>query len=191
MKSIDKNTFVPMPVVLVGTMHRGVPNFMPVGWVARVNAQPPMIGIGLYKGHATSSAILEHREFSVCLPGKELIERVDHCGLISAKKASKAGVFKAFTNELKNAPMIEECPMCMECKLVKTVDLPSNNFFIGEIVSTYANPNVLTDDKPDIAKMHAMILTMPDNHYWSIGEPIGQAWEIGKKYRAGIPAAGK
>ncbi|OQA08087.1 MAG: Flavoredoxin [bacterium ADurb.Bin374] len=185
MKSIDKNTFVPMPVVLVGTMHDGAPNFMPVGWVSRVNAQPPMIGIGLYKGHATSAAIEKHREFSVCLPGKELVARVDYCGLVSASKKSKAGVFRPYTNELKFAPMIEECPLCMECKLVKTVELPSNTFFIGEIVAAYADPLILTDDKPDIAKMHGMLLTMPDNRYWSIGDEIGQAWEIGKSYQSG------
>ncbi|MBP7632865.1 flavin reductase family protein [Candidatus Ozemobacteraceae bacterium] len=188
LKSIDKNTFVPMPVVLVGTMHDGVPNFMPVGWISRVNAQPPMLGIGLYKGHATSAAIEEHREFSVCLPGKELIERVDYCGLVSARKESKATVFKTFSNELKFAPMIEECPLCMECKLVKSVDLPSNTFFIGEIVATYADPLILTDNKPDMTKMHGMILTMPDNRYWNIGDTIGQAWNIGKAYRGGSQA---
>jgi len=94
-------------------------------------------------------------------------------------------VFRPYTNELKFAPMIEECPLCMECKLVKTVELPSNTFFIGEIVAAYADPLILTDDKPDIAKMHGMLLTMPDNRYWSIGDEIGQAWEIGKSYQSG------
>ncbi|HNW34163.1 MAG TPA: flavin reductase family protein [Candidatus Ozemobacteraceae bacterium] len=191
MKHISSNTFIPMPVMLIGTMHNGKPNFMPVGWITRVNAQPPMIGIGIYKGHATPIDIEEHREFSICMPGQELLEKVDYCGLVSARKDDKSGVFNTFTNELKFAPMIEECVLCMECKLVNTVELPSNKFFIGEIVAAYARSEMLTDDKPDLAKMHGMVLSMPDNTYWSIGEPIGTAWEVGRKWSGAAVAAGR
>ncbi len=191
MKAIDKNTFIPMPVMLVGTMHGGVPNFMPVGWVTRVNAQPPMIGIGVFKGHATAADIERNREFSICLPGKDLLARVDYCGSVSANKVSKADVFKTFTNSLKHAPMIEECQLCLECKLVQTVELPSNRFFVGEIVAAYAHPEVLTEGKPDLAKMQGMVLTMPDNHYWSVGESIGLVQQAGKGYTKPSVAAAR
>lgn len=190
MREIDSNTFIPMPVALVGTMYNGKPNFMPVGWITRVNAQPPMVGIGIYKGHATQESLEKNREFSISLPGQDLLERVDYCGLVSARKTGKETVFKTFTNELKFAPMVAECPLCMECKLVKTVDLPSNKFYIGEIVATYANPDILTDGKPDLGKMRGMILTMPDNRYWSIEKNIGNAWQDGRKYPGGSRAAG-
>lgn len=176
--------------MMVGTMFNGKPNFMPVGWITRVNAQPPMIGIGVYKGHATQLSIEEHKEFSISLPGENLLERVDYCGLVSARKSGKENVFKTFTNELKHAPMIEECPLCMECKLVKTIDLPSNKFFIGEIVATYADPAMLTDGKPDLGKMHGMILTMPDNRYWSVEKNIGKAWADGRRFPGGFETSG-
>jgi len=68
----------------------------------------------------------------------------------------------------------------MECRLLETVDLPTNNLFIGEILSAWTEERHLTDGKPDIRKMEPLTLTMPDNRYWSVGETIGRAWHDGK-----------
>jgi len=70
----------------------------------------------------------------------------------------------------------------MECKVVNTVDLPADEFFIGEIVGVYTEEQYLTDGKPDIQKMKPFTLTMPDNGYWSMGELLGKAWSIGKNF---------
>lgn len=70
----------------------------------------------------------------------------------------------------------------MECRVVQVVDLPSNEFFIGEIVGAYTEERFITDGKPDIKKMNPF-LTMPDNRYWSVGEFMGKAWSIGKKFK--------
>ena len=50
----------PMPVVLVGAMIKGKPNFMAVDWVSRVNANPPMLAIGINKAHHTPEGIKEN-----------------------------------------------------------------------------------------------------------------------------------
>jgi flavin reductase (DIM6/NTAB) family NADH-FMN oxidoreductase RutF len=78
--------------------------------------------------------------------------------------------------------MIAECPLTMECRVVQTVDQPSNEFFIGEIVETWCNPGCLTDGKPDIARIKPFTLTMPDNRYWAVGEQIGKAWSDGRAF---------
>jgi flavin reductase (DIM6/NTAB) family NADH-FMN oxidoreductase RutF len=72
----------------------------------------------------------------------------------------------------------------MACRLTQTVDLPFNHFFIGEIVEAYSEERYLTDGMPDIRKMAPFTLTMPDNRYWSVGEPIAQAWSVGKTFPA-------
>jgi len=82
--------------------------------------------------------------------------------------------------KLKGAPMISECPLTMECKLVETVELPTNSFLIGEIVGAYSEERFLTDGVPDIKKINPFLLTMPDNGYWSVGELVGRAWSDGK-----------
>jgi flavin reductase (DIM6/NTAB) family NADH-FMN oxidoreductase RutF len=180
----DANAFVyPMPMVLAGAMVENKPNFMAVGWVARVNFQPPMIGISLGKTHYTNGGIHQNQAFSVNVPGMDLIEKIDYCGLVTGKTTDKSQIFDVFCGELKNAPMIRECPLCMECNLVQTVDMPSNTLFIGEILGAYTEDRYLTDGKPDILKINPFTLTMPDNRYWAVGRNVGKAWEIGKNWK--------
>jgi flavin reductase (DIM6/NTAB) family NADH-FMN oxidoreductase RutF len=76
--------------------------------------------------------------------------------------------------------MIRECPICLECRLVKAVELPTHDIFIGEIMESYADESCLTDGKPDFEKIKPLLLTMPDNHYWTLGKQAGKAWNDGK-----------
>jgi len=178
---IDPNAFVyPMAVVLIGAMIKEKPNFMTVAWVSRVNYRPPMIAFSSGNTHYTNSGIKENKAFSVNIPGRSLIKETDHCGLVSGKNEDKSKLFEVFYGELKNAPMAKQCALSMECKLVDTVQLPSNTLFIGEIMAAYSESRYLTGGKPDIEKIRPFTLSMPDNKYWSIGENIGSAWKIGE-----------
>ena len=181
---IDNAAYVyPMPMTVVGTMVGGKPNYLAAAWVCRVNFAPPMIGIALGKKHHTNKGIREHKEFSVNIPGADLIKAVDYVGLFSGEKVDKSKIFDPYYGQLKNAPMIRNCPVTMECKVVNTVDLPADEFFIGEVVGVYSEERFLTGNKPDIKKMRPFTLTMPDNGYWSIGEFLGKAWNIGKDFK--------
>ena len=182
---IDRNTFIPMPVTLVGALVDGKPNFMAVGWVSRVNAAPPCIAVGIYKGHYTPVGIEQNRAFSVNFPGTDLLVETDYCGIVSGRKADKSKIFDLFYGELKTAPMIDPCPLCLECRLLDVHELPTNKLFIGEIVASYTEEKYLTDGQPDYKKMDAMILTMPDNKYWTLGVVAGDAWSEGKKMKKG------
>jgi flavin reductase (DIM6/NTAB) family NADH-FMN oxidoreductase RutF len=181
---IDPNTYVyPNPVTLVGTEIEGKANFMALGWISRVNSKPPLIGIGVNRVHYTAKGIQKTKTFSINYTSAEMVEITDYCGIVSGKKVDKADLFEIFYGFLKTAPMIAECTLCMECKLIETVELPDHYFFIGEITSSYTEERYLTDGKPDIKKMNPLLLTMPDNNYWTVGEHAGKAWGIGKKLK--------
>ncbi len=177
--AINRNVIPPMPVVLAGTIVDGKANFMTVGWCSRVNAAPPLIAIGINKKHQTPTGILANEAFSICFPGSEMEQITDYCGVVSGKKVDKSTLFDTFTGELENAPMIEDCPVNLECKLVQTVELPTNYLFIGEIVNAYARADVLENGRPQVEKTKPMILTMPDNRYWQLETSIGRAWKDG------------
>jgi flavin reductase (DIM6/NTAB) family NADH-FMN oxidoreductase RutF len=177
---IDNNAFVyPMPMVLAGSVVGGKPNFMAVGWVSRVNFKPPLIGIAL-GSHHTNKGIDENGAFSVNVPGLDLMEKTDYCGLVSGTRTDKSTLFEVFYGTMAGAPLIRECPLCMSCKLYQAVKLPSNTLYIGEIVEAYSEERFLTDGKPDIKKINPFTLTMPDNNYWLVGDRAGKAWSIGK-----------
>lgn len=182
--AIDENAFTyPMSVVIVGTMVNKRPNFMAVGWVTRVNYSPPMIAISSRKTHFTNGGIHASGAFSVNIPSIDLIEKVDYCGILSGRKVDKSTLFKVIIGRLTETPMIDDCPLCMECKLVNVLDLPTHEVFIGEIVGAYANTECCSDGKPDIKKIRPFTLTMPDNQYWEVGWNAGKAWSIGKNLK--------
>jgi len=178
---ISNNTFIyPMSIVMAGAMVEGKINYMAVGWVTRVNGNPPMVGFSSNKVHYTNKGIRKYKEFSICIPSLDLIKEVDYGGIVSGSKVDKSELFESFYGELKYAPMIKNCPISMECKLAQVVELPSHEFFIGEIIGVYTEERYITEGKPDIKKINPFTLTMPDNNYWSIGEMAGKAWNIGK-----------
>ncbi len=55
---------------------------------------------------------------------------------------------------------------------------------IGDIVDVCTEERFMTDGKPDVKKINPFTLTMPDNHYWRVGEMAGRAWSAGKKLKA-------
>ncbi len=156
---------------------------MTVGWVSRVNFQPPMIAVCINRSHFTPKGIQENGSFSINIPNRSMLEVTDYCGLKSGKTTDKSKLFELFRGQLHTAPMIAECPLNMECKLVQTVELPSNYLFIGEIVAAYCEERFMTDGQPDIKKINPFVLSMPDNSYWSVGELVGKAWQAGKQFQ--------
>ncbi len=180
---IDNNVFIPMPVTLIGCLIKGKVNFMTAGWVSRVNANPPWIGVGINRSHATPEGIIENNSFSVCFPNRAEIVKTDYCGIVSGKKVDKSSLFTLFFGDLKTAPMIDEASLNLECSLVQTIEGPSNYFFVGEIKGAYASQKCLENGRVNPLKADYLLLTMPDNSYWSLGESVGQAWGIGKQLR--------
>lgn len=184
-KTIEhKNLFcLPWTQTILGTHLEGKPNFMALDWLTRANFNPPMLGICVGKHNASHTAILDTHEFSINVPSVEMVEVTDYTGLVSGKKIDKSGLFDVFYGELKSAPMITDCPITMECKVTEPVDLPSNYFFIAEILNIYSEEKFLTDGKPDVKKVNPFLLTMPDNRFWAVGECLGKAWDAGKALR--------
>lgn len=176
------NVFInPMPMALIGVSDRGRANFMTAGWITRINNSPPMLAVAINRSHYTAELIKEVKTFSVNIPGIDMADKVDYCGLVSGKDRDKSALFKVFFGTLKTAPMIAECPLCIECKLADTIPYKTNYLFTGEIVEAYTEEKYLTDGLPDVQKISPLALTMPDCSYRALGNPIGKAWSEGKK----------
>ena len=179
--TVKKDLFcLPWTQTILGTYFVGKANFMALDWLTRVNFQPAMLGICVNRSHASNEAIRNSGEFSVNVPSVDMVDVTDYTGLVSGKNIDKSGLFEIFYGQLKSAPMISRCPLSMECKVTQTIDLPTNTFFIAEIIDVYSEDCYLTDGKPDVKKINPFLLTMPDNRFWSIGECVGKAWNDGK-----------
>lgn len=172
------------PVFLIGAMVNGKPNFMPASWVSRVNMSPNIMIVSFNPERHTYQGIKEHKAFSINIPSVNLVEKTDYCALVSGKNVDKSGVFELFYGENKHVPMIQECLLCAECKVLQEVSLVDHELVIGEVMHTYIEASALTHQQPDINKINPFVFTMPGNDYWANGVTLGKAWKIGKGYRS-------
>jgi flavin reductase (DIM6/NTAB) family NADH-FMN oxidoreductase RutF len=173
----------PMPLVVVGSMTEDRPNYTTVAFCGVVEVQPPMIQITLAKTRFSCKNIREFESFSINVPSMDMLRGVDFMGIYSGKTTDKSELFKTFYGELKNAPMIEEAPLNMECKLVDVFDFGgTHETFIGEVIQSYCSEFCIVNGLPDIKKINPATFSVYDNSYWSLGIHLGKAWNIGMKY---------
>lgn len=185
MKSIGPvNALYPMPTTLVGTTVKGQPNILTVAHVGILNhGTPQYLSLGLGKVHYSNAGIKENQSFSICLPSEDLMVATDYCGIMTGKKTDKAALFDIFYGELETAPMISQCPVNMELKLHDVLDFKTHDIFIGELVQTYADDDVMTDGKIDIARLKPLLFDMNSVKYWRLGMGLGNCWNVGKSLK--------
>ncbi len=171
----------PMPVVLVGANVNSKPNFLPVAFCGFMNINPPMLYVALNKAHYTNAGVKENKGFSVNVPSVEMMRVTDYCGLNSGHNVDKSGLFSIFYGDLQTVPMIEECPVSLECRLVQVLDMPQDEICIGEVVGIYASTQCFTDGKPDPEKIDPLLYY--DKMYWQVGKVVGAAFNVGADYQ--------
>lgn len=176
-----KNCLYPMPTTLVGANIDDKPNYITIAHVGIMDLGS--VSLGMSKVHHTNKGIKQNQTFSINIPSIDLVKKVDYCGLVSGKNTDKSSLFENFYGKLKTAPMIKNCPINMECKLIKTVDFPKHDIFIGEVVATYCDDEYLTDGIVDFAKVQPILFVMNDTSYWKLGDRFARAWSVGKELK--------
>ena len=173
----------PMVIGLIGSQVDGKANFITVGQVYRLNMSPAYIGTSIHPNHYTPRGIVQNKAFSVNIPHSGMAEVTDYCGIVSGKTHDKSKLFELFYGELGEiAPMISECPMCFECKLVNILEMPSNTLYVGEVVAAYSEKRFIKDGHPDVQAMDPLLYTATDKKYWSVGDYVAKAYQVGIGY---------
>ena len=189
---MDKVTFgpqtlvYPMPNFLVGADIDDKPNFMAVAWGGVACGKPPMLSIALQHHRFTYKGIKGHGVFSVNIPSCEQVVEYDYCGLVSGAKVdkNKACNFEVFYGQTAHAPLIEQCPVNLECRLLHVLNLGSHDLLIGEILQTHASTSCLTDGQPDPNKIKPFIYCGGgQSSYIAFGENIAPAFKIGRQLK--------
>jgi len=169
-----------MPTLLVGANVRGKPNYMTAAWATVACMAPAMVCVAINKMRYTAKGIEENKTFSLNVPSAKQVVETDHCGLISGTQEDKSGVFRSFYGKLKTAPLAEECPINIECRLFKSVDCGSHLLYIGEVVEIHADKACVTGGKPDITKINPIVYA--ELTYFDVGKQVDKAFSAGKKY---------
>ena len=178
----------PMPTLLVGANVDAKPNFMAVAWGGIAGGAPPMISVAIRHSRYTYKGIRQNMTFSVNIPSTDMVKETDYCGIASGSKVDKVEVcqFKVFYGKLENAPLIEQCPISLECRVVHILDMGSHSLVVGRVEETHVSESCLTDGKPDVSKIKPFAyVTSPAQQYQALGEVIAKAFSIGLELKAG------
>ena len=170
----------PMPVYIIGTYNAdGTPNAMNAAWGGI--SEEKEISICVDSAHKTAENILARKAFTVSMATAKYVTACDYVGVVSGNKEpgkfAKAG-FHATRSEFVDAPLIDELPMAVECRLI-SYDSESCRL-VGEIVNVSADESVLNGDgKVDPAKLQPITYDPMNHHYLVLGETVGHAFKDG------------
>jgi flavin reductase (DIM6/NTAB) family NADH-FMN oxidoreductase RutF len=156
---------------------------MTAAWCGIAASSPPAISVAVRRARFTHGGITANNTFSINVPSADLVEKVDFCGIYSGHKVDKSLVFEVDYGKLDTAPLIQECPVNLECQVIHSLDLGSHILFIGEIAETYVNEDCWNGEKADPNRIDPLIYTTGVKQYQRLGEVVGRAWQAGKKSR--------
>lgn len=179
-----KPILYPQPVFIIATYdENGVPDAMNAAWggISENNE----LSICISEDHKTTKNILLRKAFTVSMADVAHVVACDYVGIVSANnvpdKFEKAG-FHAIPSSFVDAPLIEELPMAVECKLINYD--PETCRLVGEIINVCADESVLNDaGKIDPAKLQPITFDPMNNDYLTLGEKVGNAFSDGLKLK--------
>ncbi len=175
-----KPIMVPQPVLIIATYDAsGVPDAMNAAWGITTDFNEITISLG---EHKTTDNLAINGAFTVSMATEEQAVACDYVGIVSARevpdKFARAG-FHATRSTFVNAPLIDELPMALECKVKSFED----GILIGEIVNVSADESVVTNGKIDMAKLRPIAFDPANNAYVAIGAKVADAFKDGAKLK--------
>ncbi|MCR5571043.1 MAG: flavin reductase [Bacteroidales bacterium] len=169
----------PQPCVMVATWDRDhVPDVMMAAWAGQYDFKQIVVSMSR---HRTTENLELTGAFTVSFADIRTVAESDYFGLVSGKqvpdKVARAG-FTVSPSPNVDAPIINEYPLTLECKVVRW----SDGILVGEVVNMSADESILTDGKVDLAKLQPIVFDAAGMCYRAVGEVVGGAWNAGKKF---------
>ena len=173
----------PQPVLMIATYNEdGTPDIMNAAWGGISDSDE--ISISISNTHKTAKNLLKRGAFTVSFATADQVAACDYVGLVSGNKVTdkfaRAG-FHAVKSEFVDAPLVEELPMALECR-VRSYDTETD-ILRGEIVNVSADETILTDGKIDPAKLRPIVFDPVNHDYLELGAKVGKAFSEGNKLK--------
>lgn len=148
-KTINNLLRYPTPVVMVSLSDFvSVDNIITIAWTGIVCSSPPCISISIKPNRYSHDIIKQTGVFGINIPSFNMLSQTDICGTISGRDQNKfelCNFTKFFGSETK-VPLIEECAVNYECKVVNSIKIGSHTMFIGQLLSKYHMEDTNLDD---------------------------------------------
>ena len=184
-KNLEARAYIyPLPVLIIGTYdEKGVPNAMNAAWGTVCDTA--QVSVCLTASHKTVKNLLKTKAFTVAIADVKNVVPADYVGITSANstpdKLTKTG-WHAEKSAFVNAPIFEELPLVLECKLVSYDH--ETEICIGEVVNVSVDESILDEKgKIDLTKFKPVCYDCGGHGYYALGEKVGQAFSDGAKLK--------
>lgn len=178
------NMLYPLPAVMVTVRSKnGEDNIITVAWAGTVCTNPPMVSISVRPERYSCHMLEESKEFVINLTTEKLCYATDYCGVRFGRDVDKFKEMKLTKTEasLVNAPMIEESPVNVECRVEKIEKLGSHYMFIARVLAVHADEAYMDENgRFDLNKARPMVYS--HGEYYGLGKKLGSfGYSVKKK----------
>lgn len=184
-KNLKPKAYIyPLPVLIIGTYdENGVPNAMNAAWGTVCDTA--QVSICLSAGHKTVKNLLKSGAFTVSIADSKNVVPADYVGVVSANqvpnKLEKTG-WHIVKSAFVNAPIFEELPLVLECKLVGYDT--ETEICVGDVVNVSVDESILDEKgKIDLTKFKPLCYDTDGHGYYTLGERVGSAFSDGLKLK--------
>ncbi len=169
----NKFAFYPMPVVVVGAMVDGKPDFTLAAHLGIVSHE--MALISLNQSHYINRGIKENKTLSVNVVDESWLEKAALAGSVSGRNADKSGLFDYKIGGI-GAPLINDSKLSMECAVSDVYLVGSFENFVVRVIGTFADESILSEDgeRPDYSKFKPVLFEMPGYTFLKTGDTLGK-----------------
>lgn len=140
------------------------------------------VSLQLAESHKTVKNIREEGAFTVSIADAAHVIEADYFGVVSGNKVAdkfKKSGLTATKADMVNAPVINEFPICLECKFIEYQDNAYGCGIIGKIVNITADESVMIDGKIDMSLVNAIAFDPYTHGYYKVTERVGEAFKDG------------
>jgi len=179
---------MPMPALLVGTYSvNDIPDAMTAAWTGVCCSSPLSVGVAIRQSRVTYENIEERGAFTLNVPNTKQAKGVDYLGIVSfAQNPNKLEVAGFETKKADNvdAPIIVNCPINVECSLTRKIELGTHIYCIGEVKEVHVDEEMINEEgNLNIEGLDPLIFIPKESKYYSLGKPVGKAFNMGKELK--------
>lgn len=175
----------PLPAVMVSCGEtESEYNILTVAWVGTICSDPAMCYISVRPERHSYPIIKRTGEFVINLTTEALAKATDWCGVKSGKDYNKFAEMglTAGKSSVINAPIINESPVNIECKVKQIIPLGTHDMFIAEVVNVQADEQYINQETGAFELDKARLMAYAHGRYYKLGEQIGKfGWSVRKK----------
>lgn len=159
-------------------------NVLTVAWTGTICSEPAMCYISVRPERHSYPILKKNMEFVINLTTKDMAFATDWCGVRSGKDYHKFEEMKLTPGKAKmvSAPIIEESPLCIECRVKEIVSLGSHDMFIAEVLNVKADEKYLDAETGKFDLVASGLMAYVHGGYYELGKKIGKfGWSVEKK----------